>query len=403
MDVVQRRAALIVLAICAVDGCGGKKKPVEFVDLADVAGWAKKNACVASGANATDVLAGAQFSCVKPLGECGCRAVLSARSKSGGPHFDTVQIVVANCRREIGAPAAEDIMAHVPGILIWMDLDRPLHENDADAPPTAMSVTHHYLDRDQPDRDATWTWSKDVFADGKPQRTETYKIVIATPPTAGDRKMAWSETPTVSTAPACASHAPSDEDMASIPAGPPIPVRLRCPPPPSDTPIPAFDIDRHLVTREQYTTCVDAHACTDEGDEFPFAAVVSHAAADAYCKWRHARLPTWHEWQRAVRGPDANLYATGSNWDPVAGCRVPTLKGEVSSRVRCENTSADGVTYYVQDQHDEWTSDDDCVDAKNPAQRQPVAISLGVALGRGGVREDNYHAQFRCARTHGTK
>ena len=396
---MQRRAALFVLAIFSVIGCGGKK-PVEFVDTADVAGWAKKNACVAGAPSASDVLSGAQFSCVKTLGECGCRAVVSARSKSGGEHFDTVQIVVANCRREIGVPAAEDIMAHLPGILIWFDLDRPLHEKDDDAPTTAMSVTHHYLDRDHPDRDAVWTWSKDVFADGKPQRTETYKIVVSTPPTSGDHKMTWSETPTVSTAPPCTSH-PAAEDMASIPAGPGFPLRLRCPRPPSDAPVPAFDIDRNIITVEQYRTCIDAHACTEEPDDFPLAAVVSHASAEAYCKWRHARLPTWNEWQRAIRGADAKRTPTGSAWDPVAGCRVPTMKNEVAGRVRCENTTVDGVTYYVLDRNNEWTSDDDCVDAKDPTQRQPIALNLIEVLDRGGPREAGFHAEFRCARPHG--
>ena len=266
MDVVQRRAALYVLATVLVIGCGGKKKPARLVDIDEVSTWAKKNSCTSGATSADDVLPGAQFSCVKPLGECGCRAVVSAVSKSGNQHADTVQILVTNCRREVGSQAAKDIVVHLLSSLGGMDLDKPLHDDTGDAPKTAATVTRHYEDHDRPERDATIVWSRDVFADGKPQQTETYRIVFSIPHVSGDHKLSWSETPIVSKAPACASHAPTDEDMARVPAGPAIPVQLRCPPSGTAAASLPFEIDRHLVTCEQYRACVDAHACPEEPD-----------------------------------------------------------------------------------------------------------------------------------------
>ncbi|HEY1556193.1 MAG TPA: SUMF1/EgtB/PvdO family nonheme iron enzyme [Kofleriaceae bacterium] len=410
MDAVQRCVtAFVSLATCWVIGCGGKKT-ASVVDVDAVHAWAKEHGCVTGNANASDVLADAQFSCIESLGECGCRAVISARSRNGGPHADTVQLVVANCRHIVGARAADHILMDLLGSLVGMGLEHPLHEGDlsapaTDAPATAMSVTEHLHDTAHSDWETTVDWSRDVFADGKPQRTETYKIVVSSPPTAGDHKMTWSETPTVTTAPVCTSHAPADEDMASIPAGPPIDVvTLRCPPRTSDATVPAFEIDRHPVTCDEYAKCVDAHACVDEPDDCLASAVVSRASATSYCKWRHARLPMLREWQRAVRGSAANRYPTGSTWDAAAGCRVQTIKIGVAGLVRCENTSADGVTYYVLDPHDEWTGDDDCVLPKDPAQRQPVGMILGLTLlDRASPRPETDHDEFRCARSGETK
>lgn len=396
---MQRRATFCLFVMVSVFGCSGKKKPASLVEIGAVASWASKNGCAQGTASAADTLPGAQFSCVKTLGECGCRAVVSALSKAGTGHADTVQILIANCRRDVGAQAAKDISTHLLDSLAGMDLDEPLHDDAGDAPTTAASVTRYYEDRDRPERETMISWSKDVFADGKPQRTETYKLVFSVPHTAVDHKMTWTSTPVVTSAPPCASHGSEPEDMARIPSGPALSVRLRCPPAAREAHVPAFEIDRHLVTCEQYAKCVDAHVCSEEPGHCFDTAVVSHHSAETYCGWRRARLPTLHEWERAVRGADADLYPTGAAWDPVAGCRVPTAKNAPGGLVRCENTNVDGVTYYVLDKNGEWTSDNDCMDVKNPTQREPVALMLGIeVLDRSAPVPEDGREQFRCSR-----
>lgn len=60
---------------------------------------------------------------------------------------------------------------------------------------------------------------------------------------------------------------------------------------------------------------------------------VSHAEARAFCAWRGARLPTAHEWERAVYGEDSRPFPWGEVVDPSrvnsaelgAGDTVPVL------------------------------------------------------------------------------
>ena len=110
--------------------------------------------------------------------------------------------------------------------------------------------------------------------------------------------------------------------------------------------VPAYRIDRNLVTNADYARFVDAtghHApFVDEetwrgyrlvhgyarvlkflwpdrrppvGREQHPVVLVSHVDAAAYCAWRGARLPSEAEWEKAARGADGRYFPWGNTFD----------------------------------------------------------------------------------------
>ncbi len=85
----------------------------------------------------------------------------------------------------------------------------------------------------------------------------------------------------------------------------------------------SFYIDRQEVRVRDYRRCVRAGVCDVDpllfGDQryhedaFPIVNVTWNDAV-TYCGWRHARLPTEAEWEKAARGPKSLRFPWGNRW-----------------------------------------------------------------------------------------
>lgn len=162
-----------------------------------------------------------------------------------------------------------------------------------------------------------------------------------------------------------------------------------------------FKIDRVVVGCEDYERCVEAGACAHSDDVMRCLdgiAAVRRAAASSYCTWRRARIPSWKEWQLAVRGPDACEYPTCHDHKPEYDVEGSEISGQPVA-------SAFGVVYRW-DAHswiaNEVTSDDDCW-LRDPAD--PSSLSVGHVSGftAGALHESldlpgTERGAFRCVR-----
>lgn len=143
------------------------------------------------------------------------------------------------------------------------------------------------------------------------------------------------------------------------------------------TRVEAFRIDETVVTCEHWAACAATKACWDD-EKFcrHGKAVVPRAEAAMYCRWRGARLPSWPEWYRAVRGDSRQRFPMGEAFDDKLACERPTIAAADGPK-RCEFTSAAGVTYAMRNPHRaEWTRDEICVLERGAK----MAFGLGVGL-----------------------
>ena len=160
--------------------------------------------------------------------------------------------------------------------------------------------------------------------------------------------------------------------------------------------LPDFWIDRTEVTREEYGRCVAAGRCTPidgrawngiaEPDlpNLP-ASGVDWDQADAFCKWRGARLPTEVEWEKAARGPDGARYPWGDGEPPClrANVRIPEGACAPTRHVEpVESRPADVSPYGVLGMGgnvQEWTADWLSQDYSALSAREPVGPAAADA------------------------
>ncbi|MDQ6735710.1 MAG: formylglycine-generating enzyme family protein [Nitrospirota bacterium] len=126
----------------------------------------------------------------------------------------------------------------------------------------------------------------------------------------------------------------------------------------------SFLIDRYEVSNKDYGDFIktQGHPAPAYWDDPRLnqpaqpVAGVNWYEAKAYCEYRGKRLPTEAEWEKAARGPNANPYPWGPNFDP-----AKVNYGKHHDATTPVNTYPEGASYYgvynMAGNVFEWVSD----------------------------------------------
>lgn len=90
--------------------------------------------------------------------------------------------------------------------------------------------------------------------------------------------------------------------------------------------VPAFYIDIHEVTNQEYRGVFPRHKCAEDEGDLPVT-LVHKSEAEAYCRAVGKRLPTSAEWEKAARGTDGRDYPWGNDFRPECANVRPSDEG----------------------------------------------------------------------------
>jgi formylglycine-generating enzyme required for sulfatase activity len=159
-----------------------------------------------------------------------------------------------------------------------------------------------------------------------------------------------------------------------------------------------YYMDTYEVTNSRYAGCVLAGRCKKPVNDlalndphladFPVV-FVDWEMAQAYCRWRGARLPSEAEWEKAARGTDGRTYPWGNEW--ILDCAPANFGGCNNSAKPVGSYPAGASPYGVYEMAGnvwEWTADwyaDNYYASLPPLSKNPSGPPTGMErVVRGG-------------------